>query len=266
MTQSNADASRPDGRTGGEGPSASLVAQFEAAANRRSLGGDQQSSMLADRLSQAVVEVTGMDGAALSVYLGADIAVPIGASDLGATAGEALQFTVREGPCFACYSRRGPVLVPDVLRSDSQAWSEWPTYADQLSRHTSYQAVFAFPLLKGALAMGSLSLYRRSAGEPEHVDELESMAACITDWLLDSEMITDAYGEQDYPWMGGSSAQRRHQVWLAQGLTLQRNRVTPGQALELLRAQAFSADRTLDDVAQDIVAGRMATPVLESQQ
>ncbi len=266
MTQSNADASQPDGRTGAAGSSASLVVQFEAAATRRLLGDVRQSPLLADRLCQAVVEVTGMDGAALSLYLGGDIAVPIGASDLGATMGEALQFTVREGPCFSSYSRREPVLVADMACPESQAWSDWPTYADQLTRHTPYQAVFAFPLLKGAVALGSLSLYRRSAGEPEYVPELADMAACITDWLLDSEMIIDANGEMDYPWMGGPGAARRHRVWLAQGLTLQRNQVTPGQALELLRASAFSADRTLDDVAQDIVAGRLPAPVLESQQ
>jgi hypothetical protein len=45
---------------------------------------------------------------------------------------------------------------------------------------------------------------------------------------------------------------------------VQVNRITPGEAIDLLRAQAFSADRLLDDLAADIVAGRLPVPVLES--
>ena len=79
-------------------------------------------------------------------------------------------------------------------------------------------------------------------------------------------MLIGMDGEAEPPWMNGPTAQPRRQVWLAQGLTLQANRITPGHALELLRAQAFSEDSPLDDLAADIVAGRRPAPVLESQQ
>jgi GAF domain-containing protein len=213
-----------------------------------------------------VVEVTGVQGAALSVYLGPDIAVPIGASDAVATTGEALQFMVREGPCLAAYSQREPVLVPDLQHPDSQAWSSWPTYADQIIRRTPYRAVFAYPLLQGGRAMGSLSLYRHSVGHLDGQDELTVLAQRVGEYLLKAETLIGADGEPEHQWMNGLSALRRRQVWLAQGLTLQVNRITPGQALELLRAQAFTADRLLDDIAEDIVAGRLPAPVVESQQ
>jgi hypothetical protein len=241
-----------------------LVTLFEAAAADHPHT-DPPTSWLADRLCQAVVQVTGVQGSAISVYLGADLAIPIGASDLAATMGEALQFTVREGPCFSSYAQRQPVLAPD-LRSNSTAWSSWPTFADQLLRHTAYQGVFAYPLLKRGLAMGSLSLYRTADGEPERLDEFSEIAACVTEKLLNAEMLISVDGEPEFPWMNGPTAQPRRQVWLAQGLTLQANRITPGQALELLRARAFSEDRLLDDLAEDIVAGRVPAPVLESQQ
>jgi hypothetical protein len=217
-------------------------------------------------LCQTVVEVTGAQGAAISVYLGADIAIPIGASDLDATAGEALQFTVREGPCFSSYSQGKPVLVPDLDRPDSQAWSDWPTYSEQLLRHTPYHAVFAYPLLREGISMGSVSLYRRSPGRPDCLDEFTGVVSCIADRLLEEDMVIDIDGEPEYQWMDGPTARRRRQVWLAQGLTLQANRVTPGQSLELLRAQAFSAGRLLDDLAEDIVTGRLPVPALESHQ
>lgn len=241
-----------------------LVTRFEAATVEvKDI--DQPTPWLADRLCQAVVRVTGVQGSAISVYLGADLAIPIGASDLAATMGEALQFTVREGPCFSAYAQQQPVLVPD-LRSDSTAWSAWPTYADQLLQHTPYQGVFAYPLLKRGLAMGSLSLYRTADGEPESLDEFTEVAACVTEKLLTAEPLVTLDGEPEFPWLNGPTAQPRRQVWLAQGLTLQANRITPGQALELLRARAFSENRLLDDLAEDIVAGRRPAPVLESQQ
>jgi hypothetical protein len=242
-----------------------LSARFESAAATRSAHPDPHGHLLPDRMCQAVVDVTGVQGAAISVYLGADVAIPIGASDLDATAGEALQFTVREGPCFSSYAQHRPVLVPDLGRRDSQAWTDWPTYAEQLTRHTPYRGVFAYPLLRNGLAMGSLSLYRTTPGRPEYLDELTGIAAVIVQRLMAAKMVIDLDGEPEHEWLNGPTALRRRRVWLAQGLTLQANGVTPGQALELLRAQAFSADRRLDDIAEDIVAGRLSAPVLESQ-
>jgi hypothetical protein len=267
MTDFDEDVQRGPVPSGNRpGPATRLVARFEAAAATRLTQPDHHRHLLPDRLCQAVVEVTGVQGAAISVYLGADIAIPVGASDVDATTGEALQFTVREGPCFSSYSQREPILVFDLRRDDSQAWSDWPTYAEQLVRHTPYRAVFAYPLLRAGLAIGSLSLYRSSAGRLDDLNEFSGLAACVADRLVEAELIVDADGEPEHQWMSGPTALRRRQVWLAQGLTLQANRITPGQALELLRAQAFSSDRLLDDVADDIVSGRLPIPALESQQ
>lgn len=241
-----------------------LLARFEASAAR--LAAEESGDRLPDRLCQAIVEVTAIPGSAISVYLGGDVAIPVGASDLASTAGEALQFTVREGPCFSAYSSGRAVLVPDLDQRGSQAWSDWPTYAEQLIRHTPYRAVFAFPLFKGGLPLGSVSLYSTAAGIPDFLGEFTDIAACVTDRLFRAEPEADPGSAAEPRWLNGPVAVRRRQVWLAQGLTIQANRITPAQALELLRAQAFSADRLLDDVAEDIVAGRLPVPALESHQ
>jgi GAF domain-containing protein len=259
------DLPRPSDAVADPAGKGCLVLRFHDTVARLS-GGDQHGVLLPDWLSQAAVEVTGVQGAAISVYLGADITIPVGASELDATTGESLQFTTREGPCFSSYSRRRPVLVPDLHRCASQAWSDWPTYAEQLTRHTPYRAVFAYPLLRSGLAMGSLSLYRSSVGEPEHLSEFEDLASYVADRLLEADLSIGPDAEPEHHWMNGPTALRRRRVWLAQGLTLKANHVTPGQALELLRAQAFSADRMLDDIAEDILAGRLAIPTLDSRR
>jgi len=235
--------------------------RFEASAVA---GPDEDPRRLPDRWCRSVVKVLGVDGAAISVSLGADLSVPIGASDVEATRAEALQFTLAEGPCLDAYTSRCPVLLSDVRSPDSPAWSRWPTYAAELTRASPYRAVFAFPLVSGGAALGSLSALHRAAGQLDHLSALSEIAAWIAARVMGADMIAAADREPGPPWMDGPTGSRRHQVWVAQGLIAARNWLTPGQALDLLRAQAFSTGRLLDDIAGDIVAGRVPVPVLQT--
>jgi hypothetical protein len=77
-------------------------------------------------------------------------------------------------------------------------------------------------------------------------------------------LVTGPDGDMVPRWLDSPASNRRRQVWQAQGMILQANRITPGQAIDLLRANAFADDRLLDDIAADIVAGRLAVPVLDA--
>jgi hypothetical protein len=242
------------------------VSRFESKTADGRLGDEPDADrLLPDRLCQALVEILPVDGAAISVYLGAEVAVPIGASDLSATTGEALQFTLSEGPCFEAYASKQPVLLPDINRPDSPAWSSWPIYTAQLTRLTPYRGLFAYPLVLADQAMGSVSFYRRSAGEPGQLVGAGDIAARITDRLLKAQTFPDPDGLVQHHWLDSPTSARRRQVWLAQGMTVQANSLTPGQALALLRAMAFAGDTLLDDVAADVVAGRIPVPTLDSK-
>ena len=255
----NTSASAPDS----DEASVDLVGRFEMLAARRSVGVDKD--LMPEQLCRAVVDVLGVDGAAISVYLGGDVAVPVGANDLDASLGEALQFTVREGPCFESYGTKQPVLIPNLRDPGSSAWTRWPTYAAQLTQHTPFQGVFAYPLLDGDIVLGSLSLYRRQSGRPANLGSAGIIADRIAD-RLSAELFTGPKGEPAQRWLDSPAALRRRVVWQAQGLTAQANRITPGQAIDLLRAQAFSADRLIDDVAEDIMSGTLPVPDLPSDQ
>ena len=238
-----------------------LVDEFEAAVARRGAGVDRD--LMPEQLCRAVVDVLGVDGAAISVYLGGDVAVPVGANDPAASMGEALQFTVREGPCFESYRSRRPVLISDLRDSTSTAWTRWPTYAAQLTQHTAFHGVFAFPLLHDGIVLGSLSLYRRNGGPTMDVGTADAIAGRIADRLA-VELFTGPEGESSPRWLDSPSALRRRLVWQAQGLTSRANSITPGEAIDLLRAQAYSADRPLDEVAGDIMSGSLPVPDLPS--
>jgi hypothetical protein len=240
------------------------VARFEAAVAGAESLGDRR--VLPDRLCQIVVDVLEVDGAGISVYLGSDIAVPVGASDPDAARAEAVQFTVREGPCLSAYTSHRAVAIADLDDPSSPARTRWPTYTAEITRHTPYLAALAHPLLVGQSAMGSLSAYRRRPGHAAPLSDLTAIATVITTCLLESETFAGLDRELAHPWINGPASAARRQVWLAQGLTMHANRLNPAQALDLLRAHAYTTGRLLDVVADDIVTGRLPIPVLDSDQ
>jgi hypothetical protein len=78
----------------------------------------------------------------------------------GASAGseqvEELQFTVGEGPCIEAFSRRRPVLLPEL---DVAALARWPAYIPFVHA-LGVRAIFAFPLQIGAARLGALDVFR----------------------------------------------------------------------------------------------------------
>jgi hypothetical protein len=249
--QGSADDSSPAHR-------ASSLTRFDALTARTAR--DAAASWLPDALCRAAVAVLPMDSIALSVYLGEDVAVPMGVSDTDAATAEQLQFTLGEGPCYRSYEVKNAVLVPDIDGADS---FRWPFYATELTRRTSFHAVFAFPLMPHGVPVGSVSMYRRSPGALADFGEARLIAERIAVRLLNAGLFGDYADDGHHGWLNKPTVVRRHQVSMAQGITMQVNRINPSEALALLRSYAFSLDRLLDDVAPDIIEGRLPAPTIK---
>ena len=74
---------------------------------------------------------------------------------------EELQFTLGEGPCADAFRSGSPVLVADL---GAAGWPErWPGFT-VTGVMAGAAAVFAFPLVMGAIRVGVLGLYRKTAG------------------------------------------------------------------------------------------------------
>ena len=65
-----------------------------------------------------------------------------------------------EGPCYEAFTTRRPVLVPDLAHASAAAW---PVFATEMV-DSRIGAIFAFPLVTGAITIGALDLYRREPG------------------------------------------------------------------------------------------------------
>lgn len=212
-------------------------------------------------LCRAAVKVLPVDGAAISVRLGSDVAVPIGASCDETAAAEQIEYTMGHGPCISAAVIGRRVLVPDLGGAD--ALLAWPGYVAEIVRRSPFRAVFSFPLALEGMAMGSLNLYlRTTVGSVAEtlVERAENICLRMTRALRTADLFSEP--EHRHAWMDGERARRRRTVWLAQGMTMQAGPASAREALTLLRARAYADDRLLDDLAADVVQGLAAPPRL----
>jgi GAF domain-containing protein len=204
------------------------------------------------RLCEVCAEVTDMSGAGI-MLMSED--VPRGAvcatnkvSDLI----EQLQFELGEGPCVdACQVGR-PILEPDLATPRVPRWLAFRGPAVE----AGVRAIFGFPLEVGAVRLGALNLYRDRPGalsDDQHADALV-MAGIVAQALLaiqanapPGRLAAELEAGADFHYV----------VHQASGMVAAQLEVNVGQALIRLRAYAFADDRSVDEVAKDIVARRI---------
>jgi hypothetical protein len=118
------------------------------------------------------------------------------------------------------------------------------------------RAVFGFPLRVGTVRLGALSLYRNSSGpltDDQHADALV-VADVAARWVLETQAGAppDTVAQELE-----AGADFHFAVHNAAGMVSVQQEISVTEALIRLRAFAFSSDRVLADVADDIVARRL---------
>jgi hypothetical protein len=215
------------------------------------LGGPE---LLPVRLAAAAARMLQVDGAGLSLLDGAGRRVPLGASSDEASMAERLQFTSGEGPCTTAQETRQPVFAveEDLLR-------RWPVFADLLLGATPFRAVVALPLLPALPGEGALDLFFIRPDEVTDLDIFEALAVgeLVTTALSEAAVWSDWSPAAGPEWLHGPTPHRRAAVWTAMG-TLGADLDLPAPAaLALMRAHAYGSSRSVDDVAADLLAGRL---------
>jgi ANTAR domain-containing protein/GAF domain-containing protein len=171
-----------------------------------------------------------------------------------------LQQMLGEGPCHDVLAAAAPVLTADLR--DQESSRRWPAFAPE-ARRTGAAAIFAFPLVIGAIRAGVIGLYRDSAGPLSSVQLRDCLllADTATVLLLDSaDGGATQEDSHDRTSPGGQSpelAVHRVEIDQATGMLTVQLGVTAAEAFARLRAYAYAEDRRLADVAGDIVARRL---------
>jgi hypothetical protein len=165
---------------------------------------------------------------------------------------EDLQYTLGEGPCVDAYHQDMVVAEPDL--ADPVA-GRWPAFTPPALR-AGVRAVFGFPLRAGAVQLGALNLYRDLPGpltSDQQADALV-MADVVARWVLEMQAGAplDTVAEELV-----AGADFHFAVHNAAGIVSVQESISVAEALIRLRAFAFSSDRLLADVAQDVIARRI---------
>lgn len=165
---------------------------------------------------------------------------------------EDLQFSLGEGPCLDAFSSGAPVFEDDLAGGGRR---RWPVFANGALAH-GVRAVFSFPLQVGVARFGVLDVARDRPGALQ-TDELADalvLADIATEAVL--QLQADSAEDQIADELGGLGSERIV-VHQATGMISAQAAVDITAALARLRAFAYSHERTLHDVAQDVVARRL---------
>jgi GAF domain len=163
-----------------------------------------------------------------------------------------LQVGFDEGPGADAHRFGRDVLEPDLDALPSGRWSAFQGPA----RDAGVRAVFGFPVRVGAVRLGALSLHSDRAGQLSddqriNASVIASLAAqailCLEANLPPAELAGELL----------VSAAHQMAVHQAAGMIAVQLDVSVGQALVHMRAHAFAHRRTLIDVAQEVVDGRL---------
>jgi GAF domain-containing protein len=204
------------------------------------------------RLCAAAVRALSASGAGLNVMAEDWIRGLTTASDPATARIEELQFVLGEGPCIDAFTARRPVLVPDLADG---ARSRWPGYAPA-AYEAGVRAVFAFPLQVGAGRLGVLDVFRARPG-PLTADEIGqalAFAEVAVTTLLDRQRRAPAGAAAD----GLDEAMdSRAELFQAQGMVMVQLGATLAEAIARMRAFAYAENRSLAEVARDVVQRRL---------
>jgi hypothetical protein len=188
--------------------------------------------------------------------------VPLGASSADAEAVERLQITIGDGPCIHAFDTGEPVTA-----TQDQVAAAWPIFNDRMVAETRIRSVASLPLQTPRTRLGALDLYWNSPDGAATLSVAASteLADRIAEILLAEPDVTTQFGVTGPGWFDAAAAQRRMQVWQAVGMLNFSCGLSNVDAIAVLRAYAYAHDTTLDDLAGDLVRGRVPVHDVASQ-
>jgi hypothetical protein len=197
---------------------------------------------LAARLCSAAQAILGADGAAITVENNTSSRITLATTDDIATRLEDLQDVLGEGPCRDAYRLATPVQA--VLTTERERWPEFTRAALQAVGSVS---MYSFPLRPGGIVFGAMTVYRTDDRElRESIATGQFVADTIGAALLRDPPSPDGL-DTDGVWSS------RAEVHQATGMVIAQLQISADDALALLRAHAYASNRSLAEVARQVV-------------
>lgn len=220
--------------------------------HRPATEGDRWAVPATQQLSATLVRALGLDGAAVAMIGDTGERDLVHATDPVIALLDELQFTLAEGPCLDAYSSVAPVLVDDLREEGCR--TRWPVFAQE-AYAAGAVAVFAFPMVTGAVCFGVLELYRRTPGplaaqaQRTAGDAVEALTKVALTELLGPE--TDL--ESSWP---ARLTVEHAEVHQAAGMVAVHLGTSVPDAMARLRATAYTQSTSLTELAHRVLTGQ----------
>lgn len=195
-------------------------------------------------ISGVAISVIDHSGAGLSLFSSSPLASQL----------EEIQLDLGEGPLVDAFSLGEPVFT---LEQETR----WPMFAAAIEP-LDVSTVSVFPILLGAVSIGTAVTYRRSAG-------LMSETAMRTGTSLGRVVARAALAralwlanEEDVSVLNSGSAHSR-EVHQATGMVLAQLGISATDAFARIRAFAFSTGMSVRQIAEGVIADRIDFSTVE---
>jgi hypothetical protein len=231
-----------------------IAGRFEEALVDVAEPGLEGPELLPVRLARAAARMLEVDGAGISLLDAAQQRVPLGASSDAAAAAERLQFTVGEGPCMAAQHTRQPVFA-----AEEDLRRRWPVFGELLFGTTPFRAVVALPLQPSLVGAGAMDLFFTRSDEVTDLEVFDALAVgeLVASALSDASVWSTWSPAEGPEWLQGPVPARRAAVWEAMGKVSVDLDVPAPAALALMRGHAYGRGSSVDDVAAELLDGRV---------
>ncbi len=188
-----------------------------------------------------VVEmVEGCDHAGVTMVTSEGLETMAATSEL-VTSGDQLQYELGEGPCVDTVKTHTTVISPDIA-SDPR----WPRWGPAIARRYGIGSMLSLLLYTGEDSYGALNLYseRPNGYDSEDILIAHSLAAHLA-------VAVAAARESEHR---GLAMVSRLVIGQAEGIIMERYKLTAEQAFDLLRHLSENSNRKLFLVAEELVA------------
>lgn len=211
----------------------------------RSLLADGSVDATLDRIvSTAVGTIDGCDSAGVFVVQAGDVTAPAAAGAVAAQL-DALQRQLNQGPCLDAIAQAGPVYAEDL--AEDSPWPEFARAAVESGVRSSLSVHFAAGDAPGAL--NCYAAYPRAFGATDRAKAV--MLAVLAGLALSA---AEARQAEDARLANLEAALvSRNLIGQAQGILMERERITADQAFDILRRASQHLNIKLRDVAQRLV-------------
>jgi hypothetical protein len=199
------------------------------------------------RVCSAAVDLLDVTGAGLSLMTNSRLGAAW-ASDPVAASLENIQLTLGEGPTMDALRWTSPVLEPYLAAASTR----WPFFRPA-ALDLGIGAVLAFPLQMGVIRLGALHLSKTTPGLLS--DDCLADALVLVD--MAAQGILDLQAEGTIYWHLFDPVGERARVHHAAGIIAAQLRCDLATAMACLRAYSFSTERSIFDVADDVIVHRL---------